>query len=299
MLFIEKVNLQLFDGEAGNGGTMGATQTSDVASQTKGETVVYGKQQTTDHVADEPATQSSTTVVDDIEAKRKAYNELINGEYKDFYTEDTQKMINRRFKETKNLEKQLSSQSEILNMLTARYGLEDGDLSALSDAIENDDFLWEVAADEAGMTVDQYRKFSKLEREHAKLLREREESEIQTQVDQWILDAEAIKQTYPDFDFATEWENPQFKSLLQAGIPMQHAYQVIHIDEQLEMARVTAQRETEKRVTDNVRAKGMRPAENGTASNSAFTIKDDVRKLSKKDRAAIVEKVRRGEQISF
>lgn len=56
---------------------------------------------------------------------------------------------------------------------------------------------------------------------------------------------------------------------------------------------------TEQAVIQNIRAKGTRPTENGISSQSAFTIKDDVSKLTKADRAAIAKRVARGEIIEF
>jgi hypothetical protein len=61
--------------------------------------------------------------------------------------------------------------------------------------------------------------------------------------------------------------------------------------------RQLAAKAAEKQVTANVRARGSRPAENGTNSQGAFTIKNDPSKWSKKDRAEVVRRAQRGEQI--
>ena len=50
---------------------------------------------------------------------------------------------------------------------------------------------------------------------------------------------------------------------------------------------------------DGIRAKGARPQENGTTSQGAFIVKDDVSKLSKRDRAEIIRRAARGEHIEF
>ena len=55
----------------------------------------------------------------------------------------------------------------------------------------------------------------------------------------------------------------------------------------------------EQLVTDNIRAKGSRPLENGTSQQGAFIVKNDVNALTKEDRAEIARRVRRGEVISF
>ena len=53
------------------------------------------------------------------------------------------------------------------------------------------------------------------------------------------------------------------------------------------------------KVTDNIRARGARPVENGSNQAAAATIKNDVTKLTAKDRAEIVKRVKNGEIISF
>ena len=54
-----------------------------------------------------------------------------------------------------------------------------------------------------------------------------------------------------------------------------------------------------KKVTDNIRARGARPVENGSNQVAAATVKNDVTKLTAKDRAEIVKRVKNGEKISF
>jgi hypothetical protein len=119
------------------------------------------------------------------------------------------------------------------------------------------------------------------------------------QMQKWDAEAQTLKGIYQNFDIHTEAQNPQFMSLLRSGVPMQTAYEVVHMDDiKAGIQRMTASA-TEKQVTDNIRAKGQRPAENGTSSQSAFTVKDDVSKLSKADRRNIAVRSRRGESISF
>ena len=71
------------------------------------------------------------------------------------------------------------------------------------------------------------------------------------------------------------------------------------MDEIVTEAMSTSAAQAEKRVVENVRAKGARPAENGVAAQSGFVVKDDVSKLSRKERAEIARRAMRGETISF
>ena len=311
------VNLNLFDGEGGGasagastGGAEGMGDSNNASlvarGKSKGEyaNVLFGKQPEDNNANKESVADSNTEVKvtsNTLEDRKKAFHDLINNEYKDLYTEETQNMINRRFKETKNLEKQVNEQKALMDMLSQRYKVEG--VENLMKALENDDAYWEEGADEAGMTVEQYKLFQKQERKIKELLDKQkiaeEEEKVQRQMFEWNEQAEALKQTFPNFDLQTEIANTEFQNLILKGVPIDHAYKLIHMDEiNSEIMKSTAQL-TEKRVVDNIRSKGNRPIENGASSQSAFTVKNDVRKLTREERAEVARRVSRGEIISF
>ena len=333
---LQDIQLDLFEGGAaaggegagaaasGNGGASGAQGETKAgpASTRRGRSgefsnVRYGRQaapaeaggaaadggqaQSSDAGSDEKKGVSVTS--DTLEARRKAFRDLVDGEYKDIYTEETQRIIDRRFRETRNLERQVWQYQPVIDMLMQRYRIGDGDMGKLSQAIENDDAYWSEAAEEAGMSVEQYKQFQRLQRENRELLRQQRQRQadesVQRQLRQWYGQAEEMRTLYPSFDLGAEVKDPQFLSLLKSGVPVRHAYEVIHMDEIKEAAMRAQAKATEKQVVDGIRAKGARPQENGTAAQSAFTVKDDVSKLSKKDRAEIARRVARGESIEF
>ena len=327
------VSLRLFDGEGGaaapaagegapGGGTQGGSQASPAPTR-RGKSgdfknVLFGKQGSEPTAAGgEPSVEGQAqpsaagkgkegdvvTTSNTLEERRKAFQELVNGEYKDIYTEETQRIIDRRFREARNLEQQAAKQQPVIDMLMQRYKISDGDMSKLAQAVENDDAYWSEAAEEAGMSVEQYKQFQKLQRENAALLRDQRmrqnQQAAQQQLQKWYGEGEQVKAVYPDFDLSAESKNPQFLAMLKAGVPVQHAYEVIHMDEiKAGVAQNTA-RKTEKQVVDGIRAKGSRPAENGTSSQSAFTVKDDPHKWTKQDRAEVARRVARGETIKL
>lgn len=321
------VTLDLFDGAAGaaasgagegaGSGTQGETQQTSPAATRRGSSGEYsnvkfgkqdqpaaaGGQQANPPDAGEESKKGVETTSDTLEDKRKAFRALVDGEYKDQYTEDTQRIIDRRFRETKNLETQLSQQKPILDMLMQRYKIGDGDLGKLTQAIENDNAYWSQAAEEAGMSVEQYKQFQKLQRENAQLLQAQRRSQNQQaaekQLQKWYQEAEAMKADYPGFDLGRESQDPQFLSMLRSGVPVKLAYEVMHMDEIKSTVAQTTAQQTEKQVVEGIRAKGARPAENGTSSQSGFVVKDDPAKWTKKDRAEIVRRVQRGEQIKL
>ena len=270
------------------------------------ENVVFGKQpepqpdkgSDSQVAADPQGVKTSERTLDD---KRKAYDELINGEYKEFYTKDTQNLINRRFKETKDLEKQVADAKPVLDMLMQRYGAKD--MASLQTAIEGDSAYWQEAADDAGMSVSQFMEFQKLQRENRALLQQQEAVLNQQRVDQqlalWSREAEALKQLYPNFSLEAEAQNPDFINLLQSGTPMEHAYKVLHLDEILNNERNVTAANTEKQVMDNIRARGQRPQEAGLNSNNAISYKTDVSAMSDKEILEMARRANRGDVIQL
>ena len=250
-------------------------------------------------------TQSGvTTTSDTLEAKRQAFRDLIEGEYKDQYTEAFQSAFNSRFKMMKGMEQSLEAQKPIIDMLMQRHGIADGDISKLAKAIEQDDGYWEAAADEAGLTVEQYKAMQRLERENEELrkIRQRQQGQemAQQKLNQWYAEAEQVKQTYPAFDFRAETQNRDFMGLLRSGLNVQQAYELVHMDEIKEAAARTAAETTGRQMTANLKAKASRPRENGTSTQSAAPIrKDKASELTRAERAEIVRRAARGDRIEF
>ena len=328
------INLRMFDGGAAAGGAAsGAGAAASGEGSAKGDTkgavpgatrrgrsgeyanVLFGKQsdgatvtgavtsaQTEPHAAggDNKGVQSTS---DTLEERRKAFREMVNGEFKDVYAEETQRIINRRFSDTRTLEAQVQAQQPLIDMLKQRYNIGDGDMKKLTAALENDDAYWNEAAEQAGMTVEQYKQFQKLQRENAAFQKAQQgrqrQQQVQQQAQKWFQEAQAVKAKFPKFDLSVELQDPNFAAMLRAGTPVEHAYKVRHFDELVSDAVQVTASTTEKNVVNNIRARGNRPAENGTTAQSAFTIKDDVSKLSKKDRAEAARQAMRGAKIVF
>ena len=332
-----KLDLQLFNGAAaGAGGAAGdggaapaAQQTTESAlpkAEIKGtrggsrrgntgayDNVVFGKQDAAEGATSSPAAGDSgegnanksgiSTTSNTLEDKRKAFQELIDGEYKDVYAEQFQQAFNRRFKETKGMEKTIADQKPILDMLMQRYKIEDGDVSKLQAAIEEDSSYWQEAADKEGLTVEQYKAMQKLERENAELraIRQRQagEQQAQQQLAKWMQEAEGMKELYPNFDLRAEIANRDFQGLLRSGVPVQKAYELMHMEEIKAAAAKSAAQTASAQMQASIKAKASRPSENGTSSQSAVIVKNDVGNLSKSDRAEIARRVARGEKITF
>jgi hypothetical protein len=244
-----------------------------------------------------------TTTSDSREAKREAFRNLIEGEYKDQYTETFQKAFNSRFKEVKGMETSLAAQKPIIDLLAQRYNITDGDMAKLQTAIEEDNSYWEAVAEEAGLTVEQFKAMQKLKRESAELqeIRQRQlgEQQAQAQLAKWMQEAEGVKQFYPQFDLRTELANRDFQGLLKSGIPVQKAYELVHMEEIKAAAARSAAQTTSQQMQAKIKSKAARPSENGTSSQSAVIVKNDVSNLSRADRAEIARRAQRGDRITF
>lgn len=191
----------------------------------------------------------------------------------------------------------------IMDLLAQRYGVEDGDLDKLREALEADESYINDAAFRAGMTPEQYKHVQKLQWENRELMRREQqrksEDAYNRQMAAWAEGERQTKEVYPSFDLRTEAQNPEFLSMLRSGVPMRHAYEVIHMEDiKAGVAQLQA-KATEKQVANSIRAKGVRPQENGASAQSAFTVKDDVSKLTPAQRADIARRASRGEIITF
>ena len=320
---LPEIRLDLFDGAAaaaaggavGTGAQGGANGAGSAGTQ-QGKTgeakpVLYGRQPEDGGKGAPDAGESKEaeagahieTTSNTLEERKKAYRDLVNGEYKDLYTQDTQRIINGKVRQNKELTEQLGKMQPVIDLLAARYGIEDGNLEKLSKAVEADNTYWAAAAEEAGMDVDQYKRVQLMQREltqlRAQAARRDNEDAMQRQFAKWDSEAQEVAKLYKGFDLRTECQDKEFLAMLRSGVPVQTAYEVRHMDDIKAGIAAMQAKATEKAVVDGIRAKGARPAENGTASQSAFTVKDDVSRLTRADREEIVRRAARGEIIKF
>ena len=317
-----KVDLQLFNDGGATGADGSATATENAPKvETKpngsnrrsksGEyaNVVFGKQESTpsDNTMNLDAEGNTSmgaeegkvkTTSNTLEERQKAYNDFIE-QYKDIDQKRFQDTFDRRFKQVKGIEAELSAQKPILDMLKARYGVED--VADVHKALTEDTEYWERVAEEKGYTYEQYMAMQKLETENAELRKMREQqvnqSKFNQQIDTWYRQADAVKELYPSFDFKAEVQNPQFLALLRQGVGVEHAYKILHFDELTNDAARVAAQTADAQAQARIKSKASRPSENGTSSKSAVIVKNDVSKFTAKDRAEIARRVARGEEI--
>ncbi len=299
-------NLKLFDeGAAASAGaaapagdgTMTGNAVGGQQQTGKGEgpaKVVYGKQETTS-TEPSPNTQGQETSVQLTPEERQAQYQKFKTDFKDLYDAEVQGHIKNRLGKYKGLEAQYAQVTPLVDMLHEIYQTKD--IPTLMEKIQENSL--ERLADEAGMTVEQYKEVMKLRMENKRLAAEKmsqeEEQRINQRVKAWYDEAEQVKQEYPDFDLQEWAQNDHFMRLLKAGVSVKAAYEVVNIDN---IKAVTA-RAAETNVAKNIQARGNRPSENGTTKTPGVIIKNDVSKLTRQDRAEIARRVAMGEEIRF
>ena len=307
--FIFPMNLQLFaEGGAAAGGD-GAGEGTGVTAPAAGVSkkgakgnplanVVYGKQDSapaaevqTDPAATEPA------VVD----RHAEFEKMIKGDFKEAYDQRVQDTIQKRLKGAKENEERLNAMNPLLDILSARYGVDGNDTAALIKALEADNSFFEQAAMEKNMDTQQYREMMLIKSENARLRKQNEENTRQEQLNRqyavWEQQAAEAKNLYPNLDLNVESQNPQFRQLLFAGIDVGTAYMAIHKDDVMASAMQHTAKTVEQKLANKIAAGNTRPAENGTSGQSAAVIKEDPSKWTRADRDEVRRRAARGEKI--
>lgn len=304
-----RMNLRLFDGGAAAGASAGGEaggnatgSNAGFADQNKPEKVVYGIQPTETEPQEEATTNNDETETkSDPVDKGKAFEDMIKGDYKEQFDARVKQILERRFKAHDELEKHKAASQEIFDILNAKYGTKD--LEGLKKAVQDDDSYFEEAAAAEDLTVEQYKYKKQMEKElqaKEQALREIERREnAQRAYAEWQRQAESLKTRYPNFSLESEAANPQFVKLLQNGIDVKTAFETVHHDEILSGAMMQTAQAVRKNVTESIKARGLRPSENGINAQAGVIVKNDVSKLTSKDRAEIARRARMGETIKF
>lgn len=307
--FLFPMNLQLFaEGGAAageGGGAEGAGATAPAAGvQKKGAksnplaNVMYGKQPQDSAPAAEVQTEPTQSQTPDRNAE---FEKMIKGDYKEAYDKRVQDTIQKRLKNHKETEDRLTAMNPLLDILSAKYGVEASNTEGLIKALEEDDDFIEKAALEQNMDPKQYRQIMKLQNEN-KRLKDQNDQRIQEeqrnqQYSIWEQQAAEAKNLYPNLDLNVESENPQFRKLLFAGVDVGTAYMVIHKDDVLAGAMHHTAKTVEQKLANKIAAGNSRPAENGTSGQSAAVIKTDPSKWTRADREEVRRRAARGEKI--
>ena len=249
---------------------------------------------------DGAAGKSST----DPEAHRKAFGELMRGEYNREFGEMIVQATQKAYDSILN---EQGPVGRILNALGQKYGTAPGDYEALAAAVEGgvvkDDAYYEDMAMKKGISVQLAKEMDALESENAKHRaaeqQRAEAAKMEAIQQEWDAAVERIRAEDPDFDIKTALADPDFAQMLKLGVKMEDAYKARYFDDI--MARKTAEttKKTESGVVERIRQRGARPSENGTNPGGAAVLKTDVSKLTPAQCEELERRAMRGQIITF
>lgn len=275
--------LQLFaDGGAGGDGTGAAG--SDAGSQ--------GGQQ--------PGTEANGQ---QSEPQEPTFDELIKGKYKADYDARVQKTIQARMRGAKANEERLAKTEPLLQMLGQKYSVDPGDVDGLMAALDNDEQMWQAEAADKGMSVENLKALRTAERENAMLKRQQElnqrEAAARETYTKWVAQAEQAKQKFPGLDLESCLEDAQFVSMLQSGVDVESAYWARYHDDIMQAGMEKATTEAQKKLSASVASGSRRPTESGVGNAPTVSQKVDVSNMSRSEFTAYMDRIMRGERISF
>lgn len=240
----------------------------------------------------------------DPEAHRKAFGELMRGEYNREFGEMIVQATQKAYDSILN---EQGPVGRILNALGQKYGTAPGDYEALAAAVEGgvvkDDAYYEDMAMKKGISVQLAKEMDALESENAKHRaaeqQRAEAAKMEAIQQEWDAAAERIRAEDPSFDIKTALADPDFAQMLKLGVKMEDAYKARYFDDI--MARRTTQtaKTVEKGVEARIRQRGARPSENGTNPGGAAVLKTDVSKLTPTQCEELERRAMRGQIITF
>lgn len=241
----------------------------------------------------------------------ESFDSLIKGRYKKEYDAAIKGVIDKRFRNQRDLQTQIDAIDPIIQAIAQKYGVAPGEngsipIEALRDKVLNDNSLYEQEAYDRGMSVEDLKHLKNLERENSQLRMASQRSAEQQEWDKIVAQAEQLKEIYPDMDFDAELNNPQFGRLLatmqRSGFPnpVQTAYEAVHREEIMAGAMRYAVQTTQQKLSNSIRSGANRPTENGLTGGTPGTPTGiDPSKLTRQQIEEIKMRASRGERITF
>lgn len=244
------------------------------------------------------------------EERRKAFGELLRGEYADLTEELMQNAVTEA---TRRLEASPAMKG-LMQALQEKYGTDANDLVALTEAVRNgavkDDAYYEKLAMEKGVSTRTARELDKLESQNKHLTEQQQmiqqmerqraqQARIAELQAGWDREAEQLKAQYPDFNMAEVLANPEVEKMMRSGVSMTNAYRSAYFDHILKQQQAATARQVEQGVVNRMQQRNARPGENGTRPGGAVQTKIDVSHMSRREMEEMEKRVMRGEVITL
>ena len=244
------------------------------------------------------------------EERRKAFGELLRGEYADL----TEELMQNAVTEAARRLEASPAMKGLMQALQEKYGTDANDLVALTEAVRTgavkDDAYYEKLAMEKGVSTRTARELDKLESqnkhltEQQQMIQQMERQRVQqARIAElqagWDREAEQLKAQYPDFNMAEVLANPEVEKMMLSGVSMTNAYGSAYFDHILKQQQAATARQVEQGVVNRMQQRNARPGENGTRPGGAVQTKIDVSHMSRKEMEEMEKRVMRGEVITL
>lgn len=244
------------------------------------------------------------------EERRRAFGEMVQGEYSDVFQEMMQRAID---KATENI-RQNPQVARLTQALANAYGVDTDDMDGLIEAVENgrvkDEKYYEDLAQQRGVSVKTARELDKMESDlkrsntrNAQLQAMQQEATRQQRVSQiqaqWEAQAAQLKNQYPDFELQEVLANEQVADLMRRGVSLPDAYRAAYFDHIMQQATAQTAQKVEQGVAARIQQRAGRPGENGTRPGGAVTTHVDVASMSRRQLEDLERRARRGEKITL
>lgn len=244
------------------------------------------------------------------EERRKAFGELLRGEYADL----TEELMQNAVTEAARRLEASPAMKGLMQALQEKYGTDANDLVALTEALRNgavkDDAYYEKLAMEKGVSTRTARELDKLESQNKHLTEQQQmiqqmerqraqQARIAELQAGWDREAEQLKAQYPDFNMAEVLANPEVEKMMRSGVSMTNAYRSAYFDHILKQQQAATARQVEQGVVNRMQQRNARPGENGTRPGGAVQTKIDVSHMSRKEMEEMEKRVMRGEVITL
>ena len=244
------------------------------------------------------------------EERRRAFGEMVQGEYSDVFQEMMQRAID---KATENI-RQNPQVARLTQALANAYGVDTDDMDGLIEAVENgrvkDEKYYEDLAQQRGVSVKTARELDKMESDlkrsntrNAQLQAMQQEATRQQRVSQiqaqWEAQAAQLKTQYPDFELQEVLANEQVADLMRRGVSLPDAYRAAYFDHIMQQATAQTAQKVEQGVAARIQQRASRPGENGTRPGGAVATHVDVASMSRRQLEDLERRARRGEKITL
>lgn len=244
------------------------------------------------------------------EERRKAFGELLRGEYADL----TEELMQNAVTEAARRLEASPAMKGLMQALQEKYGTDANDLVALTEAVRNgavkDDAYYEKLAMEKGVSTRTARELDKLESQNKHLTEQQQmiqqmerqraqQARIAELQAGWDREAEQLKAQYPDFNMAEVLANPEVEKMMRSGVSMTNAYRSAYFDHILKQQQAATARQVEQGVVNRLQQRNARPGENGTRPGGAVQTKIDVSHMSRKEMEEMEKRAMRGEVITL